>query len=1120
MTPVRSCLCLAVLSTFLVAADTTPPAKSADKKAAPPSIELLKLPSGTVVVVCDDVKEALRLMPRAVVLTPEAYQELLEQVEQLKRQLKTDKPEPPSVCKLTGQVEGDQARLKARYEFRTDKPRALVSLGGVRAWPTAASLDDNQLPLLQQGDDGLVVQVETPGSHQLALDLTVALAPRGAKGSDRGFDVGLPRAAITVLESFDLAADVPEVRLGSRSVRTKRDGGRTRVEGLSLGPVDRLDLAWRGPVAPPQKGPPVRAARSRAVVRVSDAFVTTDVEMTLEVNRGETSQWQLLVPLPPQATFDLTRPQVSDERIQRIAGPDAREPIVTIQLREPSAEPLQVAFQVRQPRVASAMPIGPFVVLDTFPQRGTIEVRAPADLRLRYQEQGEVSRREVSEDQRREGTVAFFQFWGGQPGQGPRQPAAAPLALEVETVRGAAEARVEQSLRLAPERGWQVTTKIEITPVRTAVDRLEVQAPAGYEYDRDVGPVPAELVEEVTFEPQTRVLHVRLAQKQSRSFSLVLTGHCPRPPLATPPRGDADAGPHDVALELPRPTGWSVEGGVRTAVPVLDRGGHVTVVVPENVALAGRHPHAESPASGSQQYSWPTDRLPARVEFTFQVRRPEIVVDSFVDLHLLEHSGRVRHRLVLRSGGNSPLQVHVPAALARTVRVLEGGKLEQPSAGGEAKAALVFDTPAGGKQPTLVMDYSFPIAQADAPGFAVPLVQPAGTTRGEARVRVWGQPGVQPQTVGDAWEELRTEIVADEDALPDLVVRGSTGAPLPLRSQPARTPLATALVERILVGVTLAPGAQASYRVRFLIRKLHARRLDLEVSLPLRRAVVEVRLDDRRIPATLLDAGGQESETGRTVRLRVEPELYTRPVVLDLRYTLDLNRDVISGFRTTLRPPNLAGALLLGRVRWLVESPPGWQLLPVGPHVLLEQQWGRQGWLLGPVPAASRMGLEQWIGSTTEGVDEHEPTLVAWQTVLEPLPLVYVPQQAWLLVCSLTFLALGLVGLFAPLPRYVLWPMAAAIAAGLLLGGLLAPQLLPALVYGCEPGCLVLLLVAGVQWFLHQRYRRQVLFLPSFTRVKQGSSLVRAGSSNRRREPTTTDEPPQGNSASAERGAG
>src|SRR5262249_55265385 len=159
-----------------------------------------------------------------------------------------------------------------------------------------------------------------------------------------------------------------------------------------------------------------------------------------------------------------------------------------------------------------------------FPQRGTIEIRAPADLRLRYQEQGEVSRREVTEDQRREGTVAFFQFWGGQPGPGPNPSVAAPLAVEVETVRGTVEAPTEQTFRLVPERGWQVTTKIDVTPVRTAVDRLEVQAPAGYEYDRDVGPVPAELVEEVTFEPQTRVLHVRLAQKQSRSFSLTLTG--------------------------------------------------------------------------------------------------------------------------------------------------------------------------------------------------------------------------------------------------------------------------------------------------------------------------------------------------------------------------------------------------------------------------------------------------------------------------------------------------------------------------------------------------------------------------------------------------------------------
>jgi hypothetical protein len=78
------------------------------------------------------------------------------------------------------------------------------------------------------------------------------------------------------------------------------------------------------------------------------------------------------------------------------------------------------------------------------------------------------------------------------------------------------------------------------------------------------------------------------------------------------------------------------------------------------------------------------------------------------------------------------------------------------------------------------------------------------------------------------------------------------------------------------------------------------------------------------------------------------------------------------------------------------------------------------------------------------------------------------------------------------------------------------PTLLAAVVYGCEPGAVVLVLFAGIQWLLHERYRRRVVFLPSFSRARTGSSNVRNGSSARPRgEPSTVDAPmPQPSSLS------
>jgi hypothetical protein len=74
---------------------------------------------------------------------------------------------------------------------------------------------------------------------------------------------------------------------------------------------------------------------------------------------------------------------------------------------------------------------------------------------------------------------------------------------------------------------------------------------------------------------------------------------------------------------------------------------------------------------------------------------------------------------------------------------------------------------------------------------------------------------------------------------------------------------------------------------------------------------------------------------------------------------------------------------------------------------------------------------------------------------------------------------------------------------------LLWPRSLPAVVFGCLPGLAVLVLALGMQWLLQRRYRRQVVFMPAFTRVVPGSSVLRGtGSSRQRHEPSTVDAPP------------
>jgi hypothetical protein len=100
--------------------------------------------------------------------------------------------------------------------------------------------------------------------------------------------------------------------------------------------------------------------------------------------------------------------------------------------------------------------------------------------------------------------------------------------------------------------------------------------------------------------------------------------------------------------------------------------------------------------------------------------------------------------------------------------------------------------------------------------------------------------------------------------------------------------------------------------------------------------------------------------------------------------------------------------------------------------------------------------------------------------------------------------------------RSWLWPLLGVAGLGLVVAALLWPTALGQVAYGCEPGAAVLVVVAGVQWLLHERHRRQVIFLPSFSRARANSSLLRTEGSRPPGEPSTVDAPRAG--SSVERG--
>ena len=973
-----------------------------EKKPASVTLEALKLPARAVLVLYEEAKDALQLLPKLIVMTPQEYQRIQDQLEQLRSQIRADKPESPSVCKLRGRVDGDLVRLQAQFEFHTELPRATVRLGCQKAWPLSAKMD-GKTPWLRQTEDGLVLTAETPGKHEAIIDLLVPVVSRRgiARGPERSLDLDLPRAAITSLERLELPAGVTEVRLGNRSLKPRKQENKTELLENVLagpGPVDRLDLTWQ----PPRQGgatvaAPVFAVSERIIVRVNDAEIWTEAEITLRVLRGEMAKWRLRMPAPGATAVELKLAAQEEDRVATIAKQQEGNFVNwDVSLKDPTGEALHLSLQVRQPRSRLRLGIGPIAVAGATTQRGEIEIRAAEDLRLSFEESAELSRRELTEEQRRDKVRAAYAFGSLADGD----TAASPLvSIQVEEVKGAVEVKAAHVLRLLENEknqssSWQLVTRLEVTPLRTGVDRLELSLPDGYQYDRSIGPMPAELVEEVGIEQAGRLI-VKMAQKQSKPFAFALTGSYPLP-----------NGPMRTAnLELPRPLTWGDErSNTGQRFPVLDRGSEVTVQIPEALELFdpanGRGldprqtkalgslsslfaPIAGRPMNaGLREYTWSTERFLEHIELNWRPYRPEMPVDAIVDISVSAGRARVRERLQFQFLQPPPPQVTLRTQRGFEVEAVEGGRfVGDMDANGTRD--LILQTPVG-KVHTVTLDYLIPLpplAEGSERTALIPLFQAQAATRGRTRIRVWSDADLLVSPAAKEWTVGLPEIVADRDSLPVLVLNGGLADAVPLRYQSSPNPPAAVLIDRALVRVVIGDDGSLSYRTRFVLERLADHRLELEFPVLLGRGSVVATLGGKRLPLTFLDASGREAEIGKTARLAVEPELYRQPVILEVAFNIDPDRlDDPSRWQIKLQPVVLHNAALQGRVRWQVESPSDMVPLLARDGYTREQRWGWRGWLWGPRarrdgdragPVAARRP-----GSTCRGLRRPEPRLL------------------------------------------------------------------------------------------------------------------------------------------------
>jgi hypothetical protein len=459
----------------------------------------------------------------------------------------------------------------------------------------------------------------------------------------------------------------------------------------------------------------------------------------------------------------------------------------------------------------------------------------------------------------------------------------------------------------------------------------------------------------------------------------------------------------------------------------------------------------------------------------------------------------------------------------------------------------------------------------------------------DARARFWvGSTAFQLVAEDDsAWSNEPLIAPTGLSHLPSLELkRRQAFAPLRVRCQanPAGR-VGDAVAERVLIEVHILPNGQTEHHLRYWLSQL--RTDQLRIALPpgnfALHAHDEERVRLRLVPArpAAREASNRPQEWDQVqvvrgipvevqdqadhslLRVHVPPHFITAPAVLEVSYRLNRESDHATTLVHHLPVPTFENSLRIGTVRWQVRLPAGMMPLGNNKEYRTEQDWQMNSWteedrVPGPVASwlslirppqpkylAEEMDRWFWHGepaaaeSQTHRNTEEDPALsYTAQGTLVPLRIVHVAQNAWMVVCSLLVLVLG-VGLYGSPPRlrwvWLILALVTVLGLGVMVDSLLhapgetpvsyrwwgaytslATSLLLALAFGGQAGFVVLVIVVLFWWIRQRRWRRRIVLLPGFTRMQPGSSVQRGKPARPLGEPSTVDQPKSSESPAAE----
>jgi hypothetical protein len=548
-----------------------------------------------------------------------------------------------------------------------------------------------------------------------------------------------------------------------------------------------------------------------------------------------------------------------------------------------------------------------------------------------------------------------------------------------------------------------------------------------------------------------------------------------------------------IRMELPRPVGTQ------------DRGARLSIKGDKQIELLHGPAGAEQPVPFRDRFELSWEQTPNSVELAWRPYQREIVVQSTIDVTLHEHTAQIEQTLKFAREDIAGLEakrvaLEAPRGIDQ-VKLLPDGELLRPDA-----RRLLWLPPSASPEKGIALQYDLDIAKARQ--LDVRPIWPSGASQKDVKVRVWSAAGVKARLTDDVsksgvWKDRSIEVVPGRDQFPGLVLQGfGANLPLTLQLEDASTVAPAAFfADRALMQFRMLEDGSQQCRARYLIRKINARQVEVMLPLSLSRF--------REKPTFTLGGKSVQAEpidqAERVLQVKLHPDLVaTLPTVLEIKYTIPadaLERN--SAWRTTLLPPSFKSEVMIGQMSWHLVMPEPLIAASLGGNVRPNVRWAFQSWRLTPEAFASATDLAAWPDLAQEpGTLTYSFTRLSAQ----PETVYHLPWQWWLLGCSGLLLIVVLGGYLSPLPRLVYWLLLLAVAVAALAGIALFPGATAPVLFGSQPGALLCVIFVGIHLFVQDRYRRQLVFFPSFTRTKPGSTMVRM-KAGQPREASTVDAP-------------